>query len=49
MTIHKEALYRTAYAFLKNEQDALEALQEITARAYQKIQTLKEPRYVKTW
>lgn len=49
MNIHKEALYRTAYAFLKNEQDALEALQEVTARAYQKIHTLREPRYMKTW
>ena len=49
MNIHKEALYRTAYAFLKNEEDALEALQEVTARAYQKIHTLREPRYMKTW
>ncbi|WP_019415887.1 sigma factor, partial [Paenisporosarcina sp. TG20] len=45
----KEALYRTALAFLKNEHDALEAIQEITYRAYKKIHTVKEPTYMKTW
>lgn len=49
MNMHKITLYRTAFAFLKNEQDALEAVQEITVRAYKKIHTVKEPRYMKTW
>ncbi|MDW0116673.1 RNA polymerase sigma factor [Sporosarcina thermotolerans] len=49
MQIHKEALLRTAIAFLKNEQDSLEALQEVTYRAYKKIHTVREPAYVKTW
>lgn len=49
MQVHKEALYRTALAFLKNEHDAIEAMQEVTFRAYQKIHTVKEPKYVKTW
>ncbi len=49
MQQYKESLYRTALAFLKNEQDALEAMQEITYRAYKKIHTLKEPAYMKTW
>lgn len=49
MQLHKEALLRTAIAFLKNEADALEALQEITYRAYKKIHTVREPAYVKTW
>ena len=44
MNVYKESLYRTAFAFLKNEQDALEAVQEVTYRAY-----LKNPAYVKTW
>lgn len=46
---HKQALLRTGYAFLKNEADVLEALQEVTYRAYKKIHTIKEPAYVKTW
>ena len=49
MHLHKETLLRTAMAFLKNEQDALEALQEVTYRAYKKIHTLREPDYLKTW
>lgn len=49
MHIHKEALLRTAMAFLKNEHEALEALQETTYRAYKKIRTLKEPAYARTW
>ncbi|MEK3978845.1 sigma-70 family RNA polymerase sigma factor [Psychrobacillus sp. FSL K6-2836] len=49
MQLYKDTLYRTAFAFLKNEHDALEAMQEVTFRAYQKIHTVKEPRYVKTW
>ncbi len=47
--LYKNTLYRTAYAFLKNEHDAIEAVQEITVRAYQKIHTVKEPTYLKTW
>ena len=47
--LYKNILYRTAYAFLKNEHDAIEAVQEITVRAYQKIHTVKDPTYLKTW
>lgn len=47
--MHKEALFRTALAYLKNEEDALEAVQEVTFRAYEKINTLRQPEYVKTW
>lgn len=49
MQLHKESLLRTALAFLRNEHDALEALQEVTYRAYKNIKTVKEPSYVKTW
>lgn len=49
MQLHKEALLRTALAFLRNEHEALEALQEVTYRAYKKIRTVKNPAYVKTW
>ena len=49
MQLHKESLLRTALAFLRNEDEALEALQEVTYRAYKKIGTVKEPSYLKTW
>lgn len=47
--LHKESLYRTAFAFLKNEHDAIEAVQEVTVRAYKKIHTVRQPAYLKTW
>ncbi|QFF97720.1 RNA polymerase subunit sigma-24 [Psychrobacillus glaciei] len=46
---YEEALYRTAISYLKNEGDALEAVQEVTYRAYRSIKTVKEPAYFKTW
>ncbi|WP_438312397.1 sigma-70 family RNA polymerase sigma factor [Sporosarcina sp. FA9] len=49
LLVYKEDLFRTALAYLKNEEDALEAVQEVTFRAYEKIHTLRKPEYVKTW
>lgn len=49
MKEHKESLFKTALAYLKNEEDALEALQEVTFRAYEKIHTVQNPQYIKTW
>lgn len=46
---HEDTLYRTAYAYLKNEHDAVEAVQELTYRALKKIHTVKEPAYIATW
>ncbi|MGE8207488.1 sigma-70 family RNA polymerase sigma factor [Heyndrickxia sp. NPDC080065] len=46
---HKLALYKTALAYLKNEEEAIEAIQEVTFRAYRNIHELRKPAYVKTW
>ncbi len=46
---NKEQLYRIGYSYLKNKDDALEAIQETTFRAYKKIHKLKNPQYFKTW
>lgn len=46
---HEDTLYRTAYAYLKNEHDAIEAVQELTYRALRKIHSVKEPAYIATW
>lgn len=46
---HKLPLYKTALAYLKNEDEAIEAIQEVTFRAYRNIHTLREPEFVKTW
>ncbi|WP_188207180.1 sigma-70 family RNA polymerase sigma factor [Alkalibacillus aidingensis] len=42
-------LYRTAYAFLKNKDEALDAVQEVIYRAYRKRKQLKQQKYTKTW
>ncbi|MBB6732526.1 sigma-70 family RNA polymerase sigma factor [Cohnella zeiphila] len=42
-------LYRIAYAYLRNESDALEAIQEATCRAYVQLRKLREPRFFHTW
>ncbi len=49
LTRHEDMLYRTAYAYLKNEHDAIEAVQEHTYRTLKKIHTVKEPAYIATW
>lgn len=49
MDMYKIQLYKIAYRYLKNEEDALEAIQEMTYRAYKNIHKLKQPRYFKTW
>ncbi|MBO8172125.1 MAG: sigma-70 family RNA polymerase sigma factor [Bacillaceae bacterium] len=45
----REQLYRIAYAYFKNEQDALDAIQEVTFRAYRNIRRVKQPEYAGTW
>jgi RNA polymerase sigma-70 factor (TIGR02954 family) len=42
-------LYKTAFAYLRNEEEALEAIQEVTYRAYRGLKSLREPAYFKTW
>ena len=42
-------LYRIAYVHVKNEQDALDIMQETAYRAYKNQHTLKQPQYFKTW
>lgn len=46
---YQEYLYRIAYAYLKNEQAALDAVSECVAKIYVNLPRLKEPRYFKTW
>ncbi|CRK82048.1 sigma-70 family RNA polymerase sigma factor [Neobacillus massiliamazoniensis] len=47
--LYKMDLYKTALSFLRNEEEAIEAIQEITYRAYKNIQTVQESAYFKTW
>jgi RNA polymerase sigma-70 factor (TIGR02954 family) len=49
MQLYKVDLYKTALSYLKNEHEALEALQEVTYRAYKSIAKVQETAYFKTW
>lgn len=46
---HEAQMYRLAYVYVKNEADALDVVQEASFRAFRKIRTLKDPRYLRTW
>jgi len=45
----QEKLYRIAYSYVKNKDDALDIVGETVYTAYTKIETLKNPEYFTTW
>lgn len=49
MEYYKAYLYRTAMAFVKNEDCALDMVQDCIVKGYQGIKKLKKPEYFKTW
>jgi RNA polymerase sigma-70 factor (ECF subfamily) len=46
---YEEDIYRTAFVYVKNQEDALDVVQETAYRSFKSITTLKEPNYFKTW
>lgn len=42
-------MYRTAIAILMNDEDAADAMQDTILACWEKIETLREERYFKTW
>ncbi|MFD2628010.1 sigma-70 family RNA polymerase sigma factor [Oceanobacillus kapialis] len=47
--IHRDQLYRIAFVYTKNREDALDVIQETAYRAFRNISSLKSSRYFKTW
>jgi len=45
----KEKLYKMAYVYMRNEDDALEVFQETVYKAFKSIETLKNNDYFSTW
>ncbi|MDX8046825.1 sigma-70 family RNA polymerase sigma factor [Gracilibacillus sp. S3-1-1] len=45
----EEDIYRIAYVYVKNKDDALDVVQEVAYQSFKKIDTLKKPEYFKTW
>ncbi|MBA2174862.1 sigma-70 family RNA polymerase sigma factor [Halobacillus locisalis] len=46
---YEQDVYRMAYVYVKNQEDALDIVQEVAYQSYKKIDTLKQPEYIKTW
>ena len=46
---NRQTLYKTAMAILKNEADAVDAVQDTVLRCYENLRSLRDPRYFKTW
>lgn len=45
----KEVLYRTAFTYVRNKDDALDIVGETIYKAYISIKQLKEPQFFNTW
>lgn len=45
----QEQFYRIAFSYMKNEHDALDAVQESICKAYEHLSKLRESQYMKTW
>lgn len=46
---NKERYYRLAYSYVKNEQDALDIVQDSICKALKQKSSLKDQAYIKTW
>lgn len=46
---YEEDIYRMAYVYVRNKDDALDVVQEVAYQSFKKLDTLKEPNYFKTW
>ncbi|MDQ8739460.1 sigma-70 family RNA polymerase sigma factor [Paenibacillus sp. LHD-38] len=46
---YEKDIYRTAFVYVKNQEDALDIVQETAYRSFKSIKNLKEPKYLKTW
>lgn len=45
----KDKLYRMAYVYMRNEEDALEVFQDTLYKAFSSLSTLKNDKYFSTW
>lgn len=46
---YQDYLYKTAFLYVKNEDSALDIVQESILKGYESIRKLKNPQYFKTW
>ncbi|HDN3393948.1 TPA: sigma-70 family RNA polymerase sigma factor [Clostridioides difficile] len=46
---NKDSFYRIAYSYTKNEEDALDVVQEAMYKALYSVENIKDVNYIKTW
>lgn len=49
LQMHAQDMYRVALAILMNDEDVADALQDVALTCWDKITTLRNPEYFKTW
>lgn len=49
MQLYMKDMYRVALAILMNDEDAADAIQDAILACWEKIHTLKQPQYFRTW
>ena len=47
--MNTQSMYKIAWAYLKNDEDVADAIQETILNCYEKLSTLKKDSYFKTW
>lgn len=45
----EEDIYRMAYVYVRNENDALDVVQEVAYQSFKNISSLRKPEFIKTW
>jgi RNA polymerase sigma-70 factor (ECF subfamily) len=46
---YEEDIYRVAYVYVKNQNNALDIVQDTACKSFSQIKNLKNPEYFKTW
>jgi RNA polymerase sigma-70 factor, ECF subfamily len=46
---YEQDLYKMAFIYVKNQNDALDVVQETAYKSFKSIKELKEPKYFKSW
>ncbi|WP_020062868.1 sigma-70 family RNA polymerase sigma factor [Bacillus sp. 123MFChir2] len=49
ISLHQDQLYRTAYMYVQNKEDALDVVQETVYKAYISLEQLQKPNFFLTW
>ena len=45
----QQDVYRMAFTYVRNSDDALDIVQEVAYRAYKHVNSVKNDEYIKTW